>query len=85
MGAEGQGGPDQCDNLSPAFLRGTQHQAGLHLPWWVTGASSCPSWGLSRAKPAWLRGGTPPTRATVDGEGKSTEVGGCEEVRGVSP
>lgn len=35
--------------------------------------------GLSRAKPAWLSGGTPPTKAPVDGEGKSAEVGGLQE------
>lgn len=57
---------------SPALLKGTQHMAGVQLPW-------CVSWGLSGAKPAWLSGGTPPTKAPVDGEGKSAKVWGCEE------
>lgn len=49
-----------------------QHKAGLQLPWWG-------SWGLSGANPAWLSGGTPPTKAPVDGEDKSAKVRGCEE------
>jgi len=62
----------------------TQHQAGLQLPWWVPGASGWPSWGFSRVKPAWLSRGTPPTKAPLEGEGKSAEVGVWEEV-GVVP
>lgn len=51
----------------------------MQLPWWVPGASRCPSWGLSRGKPAWFSGGTPPTKAPVDGEGKLAKVGGWDE------
>ncbi|TNN56622.1 hypothetical protein EYF80_033159 [Liparis tanakae] len=39
----------------------------------------CPSWGLSRTKPAWFSGGTPPTKAPVGGEGKSAKGGAWEE------
>lgn len=48
-------------------------------PWWVPGAGRCPSWGLSGAKPAWVSGGTPPTKAPVDCEGKSVKLRGWDE------
>lgn len=46
----------------------------MGLPWCVPGAGRCPSCGLSRAKPAWLRGGMVPAKAPVDGEGKLAKV-----------
>lgn len=50
----------------------------MDLPWFAE-AGMCPSWGLSRAKPAWLSGGTPSTKAPVDGEGKSAKCVGWDE------
>lgn len=50
----------------------------MDLPWFAE-AGVCPSWGLSRAKPAWLSGGTPSTKAPVDGEGKSAKCVGWDE------
>lgn len=51
----------------------------VQLPCWVPGASRWPSWGLSRAKPAWWSGGTPPAKAPVDGEGKSAKFAEWDE------
>lgn len=63
----------------------THYYSWMLLPWWFPAAGSCPSLGLSRAKPAWLSGGIPPTKAPVDGEGMSAEVLGWEEEGPVIP